>query len=89
MKLSSISTIGSRSTFEYSFEEGMLHIRFGKLKHPIRVNQGHIESVKIQVVNCKKEPIQRASFYNKPFWDECPNNRLSPYIAQLVLLNLI
>lgn len=89
MKLSTIPTIGARSTFDYSFEKNILHIRFGRSKNPIKVKDSDIKLVKEQVLKYKKEPIQRASFYNKPTWEDCPNNRLCPYIAQLVILGKI
>lgn len=89
MKLSTIPTIGGRSTFDYSFENNVLHIRFGKLKNAIKVKDSDIKLVKEQVLKYKKEPIQRASFYNKPTWENCPNNRICPYIAQLVIMGKI
>lgn len=89
MNLSTIPTIGGRSTFDYSFEKNVLYIRFGKSKNAIKVKDSDIKLVKEQVLKYKKEPIQRASFYNKPTWGNCPNNRLCPYIAQLVILERI
>lgn len=89
MNLSTIPTIGGRSTFDYSIENNVLYIRFGTLKNPIKVKDIHIKLVKEEVLKYKKEPRQRASFYNKPTWNDCPNNRLGPYIAQLVILSKI
>jgi hypothetical protein len=63
MKLSTIPTIGGRSTFDYSFEKNILHIRFGKSKNAIKVKDSDIKLVKEQVLKYKKEAIQRASFY--------------------------
>ncbi len=88
-RLLTIPTMGGRSRFDYSFEKNVLQIRFGKLKNPISVKASLVQSVKRQVRNCRKEPIQKAKFYNKPYWDECPNNMVSPYVAQLVILEII
>jgi hypothetical protein len=89
MKLSTIPTIGGRSTFDYYFENNVLYIRFGISKNAIEAKDSDVKLVKEQVLKYKKEPIQRASFYNKPTWEECPNNRLCPYIAQLVIIGKI
>lgn len=89
MKLSTIPTIGGRSTFDYYFENNVLYIRFGRSKNAIIVKDIDIESVRKQVLKYKNEPIQRASFYNQHKWNDCPNNRLCPYIAQLVIIGKI
>jgi hypothetical protein len=83
-----VPTIGGRSSFDYLFEEDNLYIRFGKMIRPLRIKDNLIQKVR-ERVNENPEPIKKASHYNQKKWPECNNNRISPYIAQLILLGKI
>ncbi len=84
-----IETIGKKSTFKYEKQGLHLHILFGNSIKPYFINPELIQEVRKRV---SESPIQlkyKASNYNKPNWQECPNNRICPYIAQLIIKDLI
>ena len=87
--MKTVPTIGGRSYFDYIIKENNVFVRFGRIKKPIKVKNETVELVKKQVNDLIKKPVQRASFYNKKYWNGCPNNRISPYVAQLILLGKI
>jgi hypothetical protein len=85
VKIYTQPTLGGRSNFEYAIESGSLLLRFGKMTTFLKIKQELINEVKIRVVDQKYSKI--TSFYNKPKWQDCPNNRISVYIACLIINN--
>lgn len=86
-------TLGKRSSFDYAIENGVLLIRFGKMNYFLAVKNEIVESVKerINQVNKTDKEIYtfRTSLYNQPKWQECPNNKISVYVACLLIHNKI
>lgn len=86
-------TLGGKSEFDYAFENGSLLVRFGKMNYFLIVKNEIIVAVKERIILMEK--IQkdiykiRTSLYNQPKWQECPNNRISVYVACLLIHNKI
>ncbi|BDB52413.1 hypothetical protein [Flavobacterium ammonificans] len=82
-------TLGKRSSFDYAIENGVLLLRFGKMNYFLAVKNEIVESVKerINQVNKTDKEIYtfRTSLYNQPKWQECPNNKISVYVACLLI----
>ena len=78
-------TLGRRSSFFYDIENNIMMIKFGKLKKPIVVKKDVIDAVKERIKNSPSTYKYLASNYNKKKWDDCPNNRICPYVAQLII----
>ncbi len=82
------STLGGRSEFEYAIENRKLLLRFGRMIDFLEVKEDYIVKVKNRIDYLKdKKPKYKTqtSLYNKDKWDECPNNRTSPYVACLII----
>ncbi len=79
------STLSGSSNFEYAIKSRSLLLGFGKMTTFLKIKQELINEVKIRVVDQKYSKI--TSFYNKPKWQDCPNNRISVYIACLIINN--
>jgi len=83
------STLGGRSEFEYTIENGKLLLRFGRMTTFLVVKDEWIKEVKnrIQFLIDKKNIKYKTqtSLYNKDKWHECPNNRTCPYVACLII----
>jgi hypothetical protein len=84
-----IETLGKRSSFEYYYKKKKLFIRFGKSKNFIEVPFTLIELVKQRVESAKDFEKLKTSYYNQPNWKECTNNRMSPYIACLIIKKMM
>ena len=82
-------TLGGRSTFLYSINDGILSIQFGKMQNPIIVQNDIIERVRERINNSNENDILMTTNYNRPGWEDCPNNRVCPYVAKLVLIGVI
>ena len=84
-------TLGLKSSFEYTQSENQLFIRFGRMNKFLLVKNEIIEKIYGRVNYLKKEGEKlyktKASLYNKPNWNECPNNRISVYVACLIINN--
>lgn len=82
-------TLGKRSSFDYAIENGVLLLRFGKMKYLLAVKNQIITSVKERINQVKKTDKEiytfRTSLYNQPKWQECPNNKFSVYVACLLI----
>lgn len=82
-------TLGKRSSFDYAIENGVLLLRFGKMKYFLAVKNQIITSVKERINQVKKTDKEiytfRTSLYNQPKWQECPNNKFSVYVACLLI----
>ena len=82
-------TLGKRSFFDYAIENGVLLLRFGKMKYFLAVKNQIITSVKERINQVKKTDKEiytfRTSLYNQPKWQECPNNKFSVYVACLLI----
>lgn len=82
-------TLGGRSEFEYIIEKGKLLLRFGRMVNFLEVQEDWVNDVKERIQKLKKEeqPKYRTqtSLYNKKIWDKCPNNRMCPYVACLII----
>lgn len=87
------ATLGGRSEFEYTIENGNLLLRFGRMNYFLIVKNEIIEAVKERIVLMKRTHNDifryRTSLYNQPKWEECPNNRFSVYVACLIINNKI
>jgi hypothetical protein len=85
------ATLGGRSQFDYTFENGNLLLRFGRMSYFLVVKNELIEVVKERVEKMKKTNIEiyktTTSLYNQPKWQECPNNRIAVYVACLLINN--
>lgn len=86
-------TLGGRSEFDYTVENGKLFLRFGKMNYFLVVKKEIIDAVQERIDQLKdsdKETYkQTTSLYNKPKWEECPNNRFCVYVACLLIHNKI
>ena len=86
-------TLGLQSSFEYTQIENQLFIRFGRMIKFLSVKNEIIDKINDRVNYLKKEGEKlyktKASLYNKPNWNECPNNRISVYVACLIINNKI
>ena len=82
-------TLGKKSSFDYAVENGVLLLRFGKMKYFLAVKNQIITSVKERINQVKKTDKEiytfRTSLYNQPKWQECPNNKFSVYVACLLI----
>jgi len=82
-------TLGGRSDFEYALEKGHLLIRFGKMTNFLSVKEDWIQKVYERIIKLKENKIPKyntqTSLYNKKIWSECPNNRVCPYVACLII----
>ena len=82
-------TLGGRSNFEYALEKGQLYIRFGKMTNFLSVKEDWIKKVYERINKLKENEVPKyntqTSLYNKKLWDECPNNRVCPYVACLII----
>jgi hypothetical protein len=81
-------TLGGRSEFEYTIENGKLLLRFGKMVTFLEVKEDYIQKVKNRIYDLKdKNPKYKTqtSLYNKKIWGDCPNNRTCPYVACLII----
>lgn len=87
------STLGGKSSFDYTFVNDSLFIRFGKMTYFIKVKDEIIEAIKIRILELKitnKDDYKTiTSLYNKPKWENCPNNKISVYVACLLIHNKI
>ena len=85
------ATLGGRSGFDYAIENGKLLLRFGRMNYFLIVKNEIIDAVQERVNQLKesKKGIcnTTTSLYNKPKWQECPNNRVSVYVACLLINN--
>jgi hypothetical protein len=85
------ATLGGRSEFEYSIENGKLLLRFGKMNYFLIVKKEIIDVVEERVNQLKESEKgicnTTTSLYNQPKWRECPNNRFSVYVACLLIKN--
>jgi hypothetical protein len=83
------ATLGGRSEFEYSVEKGKLLLRFGRMVNFLEVKEDWVNDVKERIQKLKKEEQPKyktqTSLYNKNKWDKCPNNRICPYVAGLII----
>jgi len=82
-------TLGGRSTFLYSRNDGILSIQFGEMKEPTVVQEDIIKIVKERINNSIDPDIMMTSNYNQPRWEDCPNNLVCPYVAKLILKEII
>jgi hypothetical protein len=86
-------TLGGRSSFDYTILNNALLLRFGRMNYFLVVKKEIIVAVKERVEFMKKTQYHiyktRTSLYNKPKWEECPNNRFSVYVACLLIHNKI
>lgn len=86
-------TLGKRSSFDYAIENGVLLLRFGKMKYFLPIKDKIISSVNVRINQVKKTDKEiytfRTSLYNQPKWHECPNNKISVYVACLLINNKI
>ena len=82
-------TLGGRSTFLYSINNEILYIQFGEMQNPIIVQNDVIERVRERINNSKESDIMMTSNYNQPKWEDCPNNLVCPYVATLILKEII
>jgi len=86
-------TLGGRSSFDYSFVNGSLLLRFGKMTYFIIVKYELIEAVKERIFEMEKLNKEvyktKTSLYNQPKWEKCPNNKTSVYVACLLIHNKI
>ena len=86
-------TLGLQSSFEYTQIENQLFIRFGRMIKFLSVKNEIIDKINDRVNYLRKEGERlyksKASLYNKPNWKECPNNRISVYVACLIINNKI
>lgn len=82
-------TLGKRSSFDYAIENGVLLLRFGKMNYFLPVKNEIITSVKERINQVKKTDKEiylfRTSLYNQHKWNKCPNNKISPYVACLLI----
>ena len=82
-------TLGKKSSFDYAVENGVLLLRFGKMKYFLAVKNQIITSVKERINQVKKTDKEiyhfRTSLCNQPKWQECPNNKFSVYVACLLI----
>jgi len=82
-------TLGGRSEFDYTVENGKLFLRFGKMSYFLRVKNEIIDAVQERINQLKKTEKEKytttTSLYNKPKWQECPNNRFCVYVACLLI----
>ncbi len=92
-KIFTQTTLGGRSEFDYAVENGKLFLRFGKMSYFVIVKKEIIDAVQERIDQLKdsdKETYkQTTSLYNKPKWEECPNNRFCVYVACLLIHNKI
>ena len=83
------ATLGGRSEFEYSVENGKLLLRFGRMVNFLEANEEWVLKVRDRIQKLKDDEHPKyktqTSLYNKKIWEECPNNRTCPYLAKLVL----
>jgi hypothetical protein len=82
------STLGGRSEFNYAIENGKLLLRFGKMTTFLEVKEDWISKVNKRILNLKNDTPKyktQTSLYNKKIWHECPNNRICPYVACLII----
>jgi hypothetical protein len=83
------ATLGKRSEFDYTFENEKLLLRFGKMNYFLIIKKEIIDAVQERINQLKdsdKETYkQTTSLYNKPKWQECPNNRFCVYVACLLI----
>jgi len=88
-KIFTQTTLGGRSEFDYTVENGKLYLRFGKMNYFLIVKKEIIDAVIDRVNELKKSDKEiykiRTSLYNKPKWNKCPNNRLCAYVACLII----
>ena len=86
-------TLGKRSSFDYAIENGILLIRFGKMNYFLPIKDEIISSVNVRINQVKKTDKEiytfRTSLFNQPKWHECPNNKISVYVACLLINNKI
>lgn len=83
------TTLGGRSKFEYTIENGSLLLRFGKMTTFLKVKEDYIKKVSKRIECLIKDKNSKyrtqTSLYNKNKWDDCPNNRTCPYVACLII----
>jgi hypothetical protein len=84
-----IETIGNRSTFKYEKQGLNLYILFGNSTKTYLITPELIQKVRNRVLESPIHLKYKASNYNKPHWQDCPNNRTCPYIAQLIIKGII
>lgn len=82
-------TLGQEASFEYYFDQEKLFIQFGKQKGFTSVSKKIIKATSDRIKEAKDKEIKMTSFYSQPKWDNCPNNVLCPYVACLIVNNLI
>ncbi len=82
-------TLGGRSTFLYSINDGILSIQFGEMLNPIIIQNDIIERVRERINNSNALDLMMTSNYNQPKWEDCPNNLVCPYVATLILKEII
>lgn len=83
------NTLGGRSEFNYAVKDGKLFLRFGKMSYFLIVKKEIIDAVQERINQLKKTEKEKytttTSLYNKPKWQECPNNRFCVYVACLLI----
>lgn len=83
------ATLGGRSEFEYAIEKGKLVLRFGNMIDFLEVKEGWIVDVRKRIQDLKDDEHPKyktqTSLYNKKIWQKCPNNRICPYVACLII----
>ena len=84
-----LNTLGGKSKFHYEIHNDILYLKFGKLIKPFIIKSDIIEKVKTRVINSPENLKFMASNYNKSKWDDCPNNRVCPYLAQMILKDIL
>jgi len=82
-------TLGGRSTFLYSINDGILSIQFGEMPNPIIVQNDIIERVRERINKSIEPDLMMTSNYNQPKWEDCPNNLVCPYVAKLLIIGVI
>ena len=80
-----INTLGGNSTFKYDFTGGELYLLFGTLNKRVFVNSSIIEKTKQRVMELSDDLRLSASNYNRNIWSSCPNDRICPYVAKLII----
>lgn len=92
-KIFTQTTLGGRSEFDYTVENGKLFLRFGKMSYFLIVKKEIIDAIQERINQLKKTEKNiykiTSSLYNKPKWKDCPHNRFSVYVASLIINNKI
>lgn len=85
----SIKTLGGKSEFKYYIEENALYILYGKQTKFTLISGNIINETIGRIKIAKGKEIKMTSFYNQSKWNKCPNNILCPYVACLIINNII